>query len=163
MASLLVGTSINMNIFTPAMAAVGQGLGQYDNYKNNNYQTGYQSTYGNDPYANSYDKSYNYDNKRPSYDNGYDKSYNYDNKRPSYDNGYDKSSYFMGSYGDRYNDHKDKKSSYFMGSYGDRYNDHKDKIKKYECRTGPFEGFLVSSVEFCDAKHKKFDDRKDHR
>ena len=41
-----------------------------------------------------------------------------------------------------------------MDSYGDRYNDHKDKVKKYECRTGPFEGFFVSSVEFCDAKHK---------
>ena len=33
--------------------------------------------------------------------------------------------------------------------------------KKYECQTGPFEGFFVSSVEFC--KHIKFDDRKDHR
>ena len=33
--------------------------------------------------------------------------------------------------------------------------------KKYECRTGPFEGFFVSSVEFC--KHGKFDDRKDSR
>ena len=35
--------------------------------------------------------------------------------------------------------------------------------KKYECRTGPFEGFFVSSVEFC--KHVKFDkdDRKDKR
>jgi hypothetical protein len=35
--------------------------------------------------------------------------------------------------------------------------------KKYECRTGPFEGFFVSSVEFC--KHIKFDndDRKDNR
>ena len=36
--------------------------------------------------------------------------------------------------------------------------------KKYECRTGPFEGFFVSSVEFC--KHVKFDkdnDRKDNR
>jgi hypothetical protein len=35
--------------------------------------------------------------------------------------------------------------------------------KKYECRTGPFEGFFVSSVEFC--KHGKFDDkdRKDIR
>ena len=35
--------------------------------------------------------------------------------------------------------------------------------KKYECRTGPFEGFFVSSVEFC--KHIKFDDkdRKDIR
>jgi hypothetical protein len=121
MASLLVGTSINMNMFTPAMAAIGQGVGQYDNYiNNNNYQTGYQSTYGNDPYANSYDKSYNYDNKRPSYDNGYDKR------------------------------------SYFMDSYGDRYNDHKDQNKPYECKKGPFKGFLTSSVEFCDTKHKKF-------
>src|ERR687889_311977 len=32
--------------------------------------------------------------------------------------------------------------------------------KRYECRTGPFEGFFVSSVEFC--KPNKFDDRKDH-
>ena len=31
---------------------------------------------------------------------------------------------------------------------------------KYECQTGPLEGFFVSSVEFC--KHVKFDDRKDH-
>jgi hypothetical protein len=29
---------------------------------------------------------------------------------------------------------------------------------KYQCRTGPFEGFFVSSVEFC--KHVKFDDNK---
>src|SRR5688572_11812891 len=36
--------------------------------------------------------------------------------------------------------------------------------KKYECRTGPFEGFFVGSVEFC--KHLKFDkdnDRKEKR
>jgi hypothetical protein len=138
MASLLVGTSLKINMFTPAMAAIGQGLGQYDNYINNNYQTGYQSTYGNDPYSNSYDKSYNYD------------------KRPLYDNGYDKRSYLMDSYGDRYNDHKDKKGSYFMDSYGDRYNDHKDKNNPYECKKGPFKGFLTSSVEFCDTKHKKF-------
>ena len=26
-------------------------------------------------------------------------------------------------------------------------------LNKYECRTGPFEGFFVSSVEFC--KHVK--------
>jgi hypothetical protein len=153
MASLLVGTSVKMNIFTPAMAAMGQEMGQYDNHKNKNYQTGFESTYGNDPYANSYDKSYNYD-KRSSYDIGYDKSY--DNKYgydKSYDNkyGYDKS--YDKSYDNKYG--YDKRS-YFMDSYGDRYNDHKDKIKKYECRTGQFEGFLVSSVEFCDAKHKKF-------
>ena len=29
---------------------------------------------------------------------------------------------------------------------------------KYECRTGPFEGFFVSSVEFCKFK---FDEGKD--
>ena len=33
------------------------------------------------------------------------------------------------------------------------------KINKYECRTGPFEGFFVSSVEFC--KFNKFDNDKD--
>ena len=40
------------------------------------------------------------------------------------------------------------------------YSQYPTDNKKYECRTGPFEGFFVSSVEFC--KHVKFDDRKDH-
>jgi hypothetical protein len=49
-------------------------------------------------------------------------------------------------------------------SYGgdDSYSKYPTDDKKYECRTGPFEGFFVSSVEFCNVKHK-FDDRKDHR
>ena len=38
--------------------------------------------------------------------------------------------------------------------YGDSsYSQYPTDDKKYECRTGPFEGFFVSSVEFCDAKH----------
>ena len=42
------------------------------------------------------------------------------------------------------------------------YSQYPTDDKKYECRTGPFEGFFVSSVEFC--KHVKFDDNKrDHR
>ncbi len=47
--------------------------------------------------------------------------------------------------------------------YGDSsYSQYPTDDKKYECRTGPFEGFFVSSVEFC--KHVKFDnDRKDTR
>ena len=49
--------------------------------------------------------------------------------------------------------------------YGDSsYSQYPTEDKKYECRTGPFEGFFVSSVEFC--KHVKFDkdnDRKDSR
>jgi hypothetical protein len=47
--------------------------------------------------------------------------------------------------------------------YGDNsYSKYPTDDKKYECRTGPFEGFFVSSVEFC--KHVKFDDndRKDN-
>ena len=50
-----------------------------------------------------------------------------------------------------------------MTTYGDNnyYSQYPTDDKKYECRTGPFEGFFVSSVEFC--KHIKFDDRKDHR
>ena len=37
------------------------------------------------------------------------------------------------------------------------YSQYPTDDKKYECRTGPFEGFFVSSVEFC--KHVKFDDK----
>ena len=44
-------------------------------------------------------------------------------------------------------------------NYGDSYSQYPTDDKKYECRTGPFEGFFVSSVEFC--KHVKFDDKKD--
>jgi hypothetical protein len=47
-------------------------------------------------------------------------------------------------------------------SYDDSsYSTYPTDDKPYECRTGPFEGFFVSSVEFC--KHVKFDDRKDHK
>src|SRR5215204_4760207 len=51
-------------------------------------------------------------------------------------------------------------NSYSGSSYGDSssYSTYPTDDKPYECRTGPFEGFFVSSVEFCDAK--KFDDRK---
>ena len=46
--------------------------------------------------------------------------------------------------------------------YGDiLYSQYPTDDKKYECRTGPFEGFFVSSVEFC--KHVKFDDRDDRK
>ena len=42
------------------------------------------------------------------------------------------------------------------GSDGPPIND-----EKYECRTGPLEGIVVGSVEFC--KFNKFDDKKDDR
>ena len=49
-------------------------------------------------------------------------------------------------------------------NYGDSYySTYQTEDNKYECQTGPLEGFFVSSVEFC--KHVKFDDkdRKDNR
>ena len=40
-----------------------------------------------------------------------------------------------------------------QGYYGDSYySQYPTEDKKYECRTGPFEGFFVSSVEFCKSK-----------
>jgi hypothetical protein len=39
------------------------------------------------------------------------------------------------------------------------YSQYPTDYKKYECRTGPFEGFFVASIEFCKFK---FDDRKDN-
>ena len=51
-----------------------------------------------------------------------------------------------------------------QGYYDDSsYSQYPTDENKYQCRTGPFEGFFVSSVEFC--KHGKFDnkDRKDIR
>ena len=47
--------------------------------------------------------------------------------------------------------------------YGDSsYSQYPTDDKKYECRTGPFEGFFVGSVEFCKIKIDK-DDRKVNR
>ena len=49
-------------------------------------------------------------------------------------------------------------------SYGNNYySTHPTDEKPYECRTGPLEGFFVSSVEFC--KNVKFDkdDKRDSK
>src|SRR5688500_371419 len=38
----------------------------------------------------------------------------------------------------------------YNNNYGDdMYSKHPTDDKKYECQKGPFEGFFVSSVEFC--------------
>ena len=43
-----------------------------------------------------------------------------------------------------------------QGYYDDNsYSTYATEENKYECQTGPLEGFFVSSVEFC--KHNKFD------
>jgi hypothetical protein len=49
------------------------------------------------------------------------------------------------------------------GNDDNSYSKYPTEDKNYECRTGPFEGFFVSSVEFCKFKFDKDDkDGKDH-
>ena len=81
MGLLLIGTSVNMNMFSTAIA---QEIGQYDN----SYQ---QSTYRNDPYGSSYDQSYDY--------------YTYGPQQPSYDQ--PKSDYSQSSFSG-YSEYKTK-------------------------------------------------------
>jgi hypothetical protein len=50
----------------------------------------------------------------------------------------------------------------YYGSDNNSYSKYPTDDKKYECRTGPFEGFFVSSVEFCKFKFND-KDRKDNR
>ena len=119
MASLLIGTSLNVNMLPTAMAdGKDKNDKRYDYDDNNKYQ---QPTYGNDPYSSSYGMGY-------SYDDSYDKA-SYDQQR------YD---YSQSSYSD--------KNSY---NTDDTYSKYPTKDKNYECRTGLFKGFFVSSVEFC--------------
>ena len=51
----------------------------------------------------------------------------------------------------------------YDAGYGDSssYSKYPTDDNKYECRTGPLEGFFVSSLEFCKFKFDK-DDRKDN-
>jgi hypothetical protein len=67
----------------------------------------------------------------------------------------------MGYYDDD-NEYGDYNSDISYDRHDDEtYSDYQDKENKYECRTGPFEGFFVSSPEFC--KNVKLDDDKDDR
>ena len=94
-------------------------------------------------------------------DNGYENSVptmyaNDPNAYSSYDNyqpaDYGKANY--ASYNDGYANNP-------YNTYDNKYSEYQTEEYKYECQTGPLEGFFVSSVEFC--KHLKFDnDRKDH-
>jgi hypothetical protein len=52
-------------------------------------------------------------------------------------------------------------SAMAQGYNDDSYSKYPTDNNKYECRTGPLEGFFVSSVEFC--KFNKFDDKDSKR
>ena len=67
----------------------------------------------------------------------------------------------MGYYDDE--EYVDYNSDVNYNSDDETYSDYQDEENKYECRTGPFEGFFVSSVEFCKVKLAEKDDKKDIR
>jgi hypothetical protein len=60
----------------------------------------------------------------------------------------------MGYYDDDYEDkgYVDSSSDINYNHENKRYSNNQDEDNKYECRTGPFEGFFVSSPEFCFVK-----------
>ena len=63
----------------------------------------------------------------------------------------------MSTYEYKNNSYDNNNNNYVPNSYSEYPTDD----KKYECRTGLFEGFFVSSVEFC--KFNKFDDKDDRK
>jgi hypothetical protein len=60
-----------------------------------------------------------------------------------------------------FNNNKAAMGQGYDSYYGDSYSTYPTDDKKYECRTGPFEGFFVGSVEFC--KFNKFDNDNDRK
>jgi hypothetical protein len=88
------------------------------------------------------------------YSNKYENSNGYANYESYGANYYQQPNYYYTQ--DR--QYEDKQNSYTNDyNYNDKYNKYPTKENNYECRTGPFEGFFVSSVEFC-----KSDNRKDN-
>ena len=50
------------------------------------------------------------------------------------------------------NDYDDKKMSSYNSNYDDKNSKYPTRDKIYICHSGPFEGFYVGSVEFCDLR-----------
>ena len=65
----------------------------------------------------------------------------------------------MGYYDD--DEYVDYNSDINYNNEDEIYSHYQDEENKYECRTGPFEGFFVSSVEFC--KNVKLDNKDDRK
>ena len=55
----------------------------------------------------------------------------------------------MSSYNSNYDD---KKMSSYNSNYDDKNSKYPTRDKIYVCHSGPFEGFYVGSVEFCDLR-----------
>jgi len=87
------------------------------------------------------------------YSDKYENSHGYANYESYGANYYQQPNYYYSQ--DR--QHEDKQNSYTNDYNNYNYNKYPTKDKPYECRTGPLEGFFVSSVEFC-----KSDNRKDN-
>ena len=128
MASLIMGTSFNMNMFSNAMADGKDRDDKRYHYNDNDNNKYLQSTYDQDPFSSSYNMEYSYDASNNYGSNRYEMAYM---TKEDMTNSYDKNSYKI---------------------INDTYSKYPTKDKKYACRTGPLEGFFVSSVEFYKLK-----------
>ena len=91
-------------------------------YMNNDYSQGYERYYED----NNYRQDYNYAQQQQDQQQQQSSySYEYNDKKANYN----------------YNNNNDNDK--------DKYSKYPTKDNKYECQKGPFEGFFVSSVEFC--------------
>ena len=93
--------------------------------------------------------NYNYEETIKDDDNMYN-GYENSDEYSSYDN-YKPSDYGK-PYDSSYNNNDGYAAKNSDNNMEDKYSKYPSKDNKHECQRGPFQGFFVSSVEFCDVK-----------
>jgi hypothetical protein len=92
------------------------------------------------------EKDFKSDYPKPGYENRDDGYVNYQQQQ-QYDNNDNNNNYDSVNENYKQYDNNDNNNNY--DSVNDRHSKYPTENNKYECQKGPFEGFFVSSVEFC--------------
>ena len=97
------------------------------------------------------EKDFKSDYPKPGYENRDDGYVNYQQQQ-QYDNNDNNNNYDSVNENYKQYDNNDNNNNY--DSVNDRHSKYPTENNKYECQKGPFEGFFVSSVEFCKRVQK---------
>ena len=81
-----------------------------------------------------------------------DTSQNYGGYPDTLKNDNNNNKYQLQSNNNDNSNYDDKKMSSYNSNYDDKNSKYPTRDKIYVCQSGPFEGFFVSSVEFCDLR-----------
>ena len=81
-----------------------------------------------------------------------DTSQNYGGYPDTLKNDSNNNKYQLQSNNNDNSNYDDKKMSSYNSNYDDKNSKYPTRDKIYVCQSGPFEGFFVSSVEFCDLR-----------